>query len=265
MGRFQTREQLKQAIRCGVLAAGTNALKSRNRTAKFKSARDLVTTVDKENERLIIKNVRLFDRSISVWGEEGGKDTRDTSRIVIIDPLDATTNFAKGIVFYSIMAVYYENGVPEYAIIYLPRFDEIFTAERGKGAFLNDNRIRTSQVAELSQAVISCNRSNYPPELVPVGERLISALLKPGNSLSWRNFGTAGVEYSYTSAGIIDAVVTPLAEAVHAAGYLVMQEAGCKVTDHLGRPINLESPSVVAANPALHEKLLGLVQPAFVQ
>ena len=252
---------LRHAIIQATLDAAHNAKTARDRAAAKKGARDLVTETDKRNEQLIVRAVRNVDPLISVWGEEYGKDSRGPSRLLVIDPLDATTNFARKIELYSIMVALFEEGVPKLGIVHLPETGEMFLAEAGKGTRIDGRRIQVTQRRELSDAVISVNRSNYPEDLIPAGLSVIELLMR--NALSWRNFGTAGVEYAYVASGKLDGVVTPLAEAVHAAGYLIMQEAGAKVTDHRGRPISLESETVVAANPELHEQLVDLVKDAF--
>ncbi|MBI2079199.1 inositol monophosphatase [Candidatus Micrarchaeota archaeon] len=243
--------------------AGREAIAAKGRVihVDLKGAKDLVTDVDRSGEERFRYVVRRVDPKISFWGEEGGKDLKDSGRIVIVDPLDATTNFLLGFPLWSIIAAYQEEGRLKFGLIYIPELGQLFTAEAGEGAFLNRERLSVRTTNSLASAVVSCNRSNYPDGLIQTGTRLIELLIR--KAFSWRNMGTAGVEYAWTASGKFDGVITPLAEAVHAAGYLIMQEAGAKVTDHLGNPISLDSPSVVAANSILHEQLLDLAREAF--
>lgn len=251
-------KKLKVALVNAVVSAGNSTARTINRAAKHKSKNDLVTITDCENEKKIIDAVRKIDPHISIWGEETGKSIRDADRCVIVDPLDATTNFVKGLDFYSIIAAVQEEGVLKFGVIYLPATRQLFTAELGNGAKMNGRLIHASEAGRLKDAVISFNRSSFPVELVEKSSGMLQLLMK--KVLSWRNLGTAGFEYSLVAKGALDGVVTPMAEAVHAAGYLLMSEAGAKVTDMGGKPISLESETLVAANPKLHGKLLALAQ-----
>lgn len=255
-------KRLKNAIVRAAVVAGINAVKSLQRNATFKSAHDLVTETDRANERTITDDIRKIDPKISILGEENGMDKRGSERLLVIDPLDGTTNFVKGIGLYSVMISYFEAGKPKLGVVYVPSTKDIYIAETGEGAFLNKRQIRASDKTTLRESLVSCNRSNYPDELVPTGLGIIERLMR--NALSWRNAGTAGVEYAWVAAGKLDGIVTPLAEGVHYAGYILMEEAGAKVTDHLGKPVSLESSSIVAANPMLHGQLIDLVRPVFM-
>lgn len=254
--------KVRNALYQAVVEAGHYARTSwsRHRSVDSKSPKDLVTHIDKTNERRIREAVRRADPAVGFYGEETGGDS-SSSRFVIVDPLDATTNYILGLKLYSVMAALIEYMRLQYSVITLPEFDEVYVASLGDGATMNNRKIQVSSVDRLSKATISCNRSNYPDDLMPKGLELIQRLML--NALSWRNFGTAGVEYAWVASGKLDGIITPLAEPVHAAGYLLMQEAGAKVTDHLGNPITLESKTVVAANPRLHEQLLELVRGVF--
>ena len=240
-------------------AAGKNAKNTTFRKAEFKGKKDVVTVVDRENEELIVRSLKAVEPKISIWAEESGKQIIDLAKLAVIDPLDATRNFL-GDLPYSVMIAYYEEKIAKFAVIYAPQTDETFTAELGKGAFVNGERIYTSTKISLGDALISVNRSNYPRSLKPLGLKLLDLLMDYAQS--WRNFGTAGIEYSLVARGNLDGVITPMAEAVHAAGYLIMQEAGVKVTDFDGSVINLDSKMVVVANENIHSQLLELVQDA---
>ena len=253
---------LRNALYRAVVQAGHHARTSwrRNLSTDLKSPKDLVTQVDKTNERRIREAVRRADQTIGFYGEETGGD-RSSPRFVSVDPLDATTNYILGLPLYSVMAALIEAGAMEYSVTSIPELSEVYVASLGGGATMNNRKIHVGQVDRLSAATISCNRSNYPDDLMPKGLEIIERLMR--HALSWRNFGTAGVEYAWVASGKLDGIINPLAEPVHAAGYLLMQEAGAKVTDHLGDPITLDSKTVVAANPRLHEQLLELVRGVF--
>ncbi len=260
------KNQLHVALVNAVRNAGTHAIVNRRiASVERKGHRDIVTRVDRENEAGIKDALRKVDPHISFLGEEGGIDrsgvllVTDPQVLAVVDPLDATVNFALGRKEFSVMAAILEDGIVKFAVISIPAFNELFIAERGKGAFLNDERITVSAVSVLSDAVISCNRSNYRTEAdMQVGLRIIAGLMK--HARSWRNFGTTGFEYTDVARGRLDGIITPIAEAVHVAGYLMMEEAGARVTDENGNATGLDSKMIVAAPAAIHEALLRMVQ-----
>ncbi len=244
--------------------AGQNALaKQPTVRAKRKGAKDIVTAVDHENEANIRKALRKVDPSISFLGEEGGLHTGSGVTLAVVDPLDATTNYARLRKEFSIMGAILEGGVVQFAAIMLPAFDELIVAERDNGAFLltpmaDPVRLSVSTPDSLADAVISCNRSNYPEGKITLGLNILKRLMR--SALSWRNLGTAGFEYSDVARGRLDGIVTPIAEAVHIAGYLVMEEAGARVTDERGNHYSLESKAIVAASPRVHDELLRMLE-----
>ncbi len=226
---------------------------------ELKGAKDTVTGVDKENGAAIRDALRKIDPTLSFLDEEAGTLSGTGHVLIITDPLDATTNFTLGRYEYAVMGAALENNEVVYAVITVPAHGEVFTAEKGKGAFLNDKPIRVREPASLAEAVISCNRSNYPnDQAIEFGLGILRILAK--NARSWRNFGTAGYEYADVACGRLDGIITPIAESVHVAGYLIMEEAGARVTDEVGNRSTLTSKMIVAAHPNIHDELLKIVQ-----
>lgn len=226
-----------------------------------KAPRDFVTEADKQSEARIIGSLRKAFPNSTILGEESGLDRRDSEIQFIIDPLDATTNFMLGSPEWSIMVAATYRGNLVAAVILLPVMGELFTARLGEGAFLNRRRIRIAQVDNLDGAVVSLNRSNFPSEILGPSAEAFRRIIT--NCKSFRDLGTAGVEYSRLASGVLHGIVTPIGEEVHSAGYLLMSEAGAFVTDISGQPIAPNSKTVVAASPILHPKLLGMLDGLF--
>lgn len=254
-----TQNKLHRALKSAVITAGICARgEQRTITAEVKGAKDTVTRVDRENGAGIKEFLLKVDPTLSFLDEEQGAS--GSGRILVVtDPIDATTNFILGRREFSIMGAILEDGIPQYAVIDVPATGETFEAVKGEGAFLNNIKISVRIPGSLAEAVISCNRSNYPSDAsLEFGLRIIRLLAKQARS--WRNLGTAGCEYSDVACGKLDGIITPIAEAVHIAGYLIMEEAGARVTDGLGVIATLDSKEIVASHPAIHDALLRIAQ-----
>lgn len=247
-----------QAVR----KAGDFALSKRGDFGKVrnKSPKDFLTEVDEKAERIIIEGIKEHFLDAGFYGEESGRQGSG-KYLFVIDPIDATTNYIKGIPLFDISVAVYENGQNVLGVIACPRFDELYIAERRKGAYLNGQRIHVSDVSELRRAIVGWNRSNHPPEILESSKKVLAEIIE--HAATFRVFGTGGLDYCYLAKGSFDACITPLAEPFHSAGYIIMEEAGAKVTDYEGRPPSLESKTIVSANPVLHPQILDLVKKQF--
>jgi myo-inositol-1(or 4)-monophosphatase len=222
-----------------------------------KSSKDFVTRVDKEAEKIIIETIRKYHPHAAFYGEETGR-CGESELTIVVDPIDATTNYIKKIPFYDIMVSAYRGNELILGVISCPPTRDLYVAERGKGATLNGEPIHVSNTDTLERAVIGWNRSNHTQAIIPRSQKILSAVM--AQSCTFRVFGTGGLDHCYLAQGSLDAVISPLAEPFHSAGYLIMEEAGAKVTDYEGRPHSLESETIVAANPALHPLVLRLIE-----
>ncbi len=222
-----------------------------------KSPKDFVTQVDKEAERLIVQTIQAQIPNAAFLGEEGGRQG-EGEYLFVIDPLDATTNYIKNIPLFDISVAVYKNDQNILGVIACPKFGEVYVAEKGKGAYLNGERIQVSSTGDISQAVIAYNRSHHPPEILESSKRVLAAMLD--QAASFRVFGTGGLDYCFLARGSFDACITPLAEPFHSAGYIIMEEAGAKVTDYDGNPHSLKSKTIIAANPTLYPQVFDLVK-----
>ena len=221
-----------------------------------KSPKDFLTEVDEAAERIIIGRIKEVFSDAGFYGEETGRQGSGRY-LFVIDPIDATTNYIKGIPLFDISVAVYDGDENVLGVIACPKLNELYIAEKGAGAYLNENRIHVSNVVDLGQAVIGYNRSNHPPEIIESSKRVLANILD--KAATFRVFGTGGLDYCYMAKGSFDACITPLAEPFHSAGYIIMEEAGAKVTDYRGKPHNLESKTIISANPILHPQVLELI------
>jgi len=219
-----------------------------------KSARDIVTNVDKEAEEKIKSMIKEKFPDHAFLGEESGQ-TGDNPNLWIVDPIDGTKNYAKHISFFNTSIAFSQNKKITHGIIYDPIEDEIFYAEKGKGAFLNDKPIKVSETDELIKSFV-CFCRGVGDEAIDNSTRIYRKLAPKLNSL--RQFGAAALELGYLAAGRIDAFYS---NDIHswdiAAGILIVREAGGKVTDWVSNKIDLgkEKINILASNEEIHEKL----------
>ncbi len=226
---------------------------------KEKSPKDFLTEVDEVAERMIISRIREQFPDFAFYGEESGRQGHGPY-LVVIDPIDATTNYIKGLPLFDISVAVYKGEENILGVIACPKLTELYLAEKGSGAYLNGVRLNVSSLTDIRRAVIGYNRSNHPAEIIESSKRVLAQILD--TAATFRVFGTGGLDYCYMAKGSFDACITPLAEPFHSAGYIIMEEAGAKVTDYEARPHTLESTTIVSANPVLHPQILDLIRAA---
>jgi myo-inositol-1(or 4)-monophosphatase len=193
--------------------------------------------------------------------ERGDVEGADRTHRFIVDPLDGTTNFLHGIPHFAISIALERDGELVAGLIFNPVSHETFTAERGKGAFLNDRRIRVAARTELSDAVIGTGipHSGRPSHDLFLDElRTVMAA-----SAGVRRIGAAALDLAWTAAGRLDGFWERNLRAWDlAAGIVILREAGGYVTDADGKDAMLRTGSVVAGNEAIQKRLLKLVKTA---
>ncbi|MEM4244994.1 MAG: inositol monophosphatase [Candidatus Nanoarchaeia archaeon] len=254
-------EELKSVVTEAVKEAGNFVLKRIGNFGKIriKSPKDFCTEVDEEAERIIVNRIKERFPEASFYGEENGRQGNG-KYLFVIDPIDATTNYLKGIPLFDISVAVYYGDENILGVISCPKQGEVYIGEKGKGAYLNGKRIHVSDVPTLSQAVVGWNRSNHPTEMLePLKKVLVEVL---NHAATFRVLGTAGLDYCYLAKGSFDACITPIAEPFHSAGYIIMEEAGAIVTDYEGKKHSLNSETIIAANPKLHPQILELIKAA---
>lgn len=223
--------------------------------------KNYVTDFDHAAEKLIIDSIKGEYPKHSFLAEESGASPDQSGEILwIIDPLDGTTNFAHNIPLFGVsIAAYNPKEGLVCGVIYQPMTDELFVAEKGKGAFLNGTRLQVSKCARITSG-ISC--TNFPRDVHENPGNCIDNfihILKLGSTI--RNLGTSVINLAYVAAGRFDVYWTPhLHPWDIAAGMLLIQEAGGKVTSYSGSPYDpLSSSPVVATNGLIHQEMLDIL------
>ncbi len=217
---------------------------------------DLVTETDQNSEAYLLERISARFPEHQIVAEESGGKSGNPGRKWYIDPLDGTTNFAHGLPIFSVSIAYAQDGDLHLAVIYDPIHDELFSAGRGQGAFLNDRPIAVSSQTELSKSVLV---TGFPYD----------RFTNPDNNLDHfsrfalrvrgvRRLGSAALDLCFVAMGRVDGFWEIRLEPWDmAAGMLICREAGALVTRKDASPDVLTPPySIVAANPKLHAKML---------
>ncbi|MDT8363579.1 MAG: inositol monophosphatase family protein [Nitrosomonas sp.] len=231
-------------------------------TVTRKAHSDFVSEVDRVAEEAVIKTLLDAYPDHSILAEESGKSgqTGKSEYQWIIDPLDGTTNFLHGFPKYCVSIALLHRGVLSQAVVYDPVSDELFTASRGGGAFLNDHRIRVSKRIQLGESLIG---TGFPFRDFTHMEAYLAMFkdLIP-KTAGIRRPGSAALDLAYVAAGRYDGFwETGLAPWDIAAGCLLILEAGGMVSDLEGNGQYLKSGQVVAGTPKIFAQLLQIFSP----
>ncbi len=230
----------------------------RVRYVGFKGEVDLVTDVDHRSERCIIEMIRHYFPEDPILAEESASRVGSPSRLWVVDPLDGTTNYAHGYPFVSVSVAFRLEGSTQVGVVYDPLREELFVAERGHGAQLNGSPIFVSRTGDLSKSLLATGFA-YNRELVKV------------NLKHWANFslraqglrrdGSAALDLCYVACGRFDGFwELGLAPWDTAAGALVVEEAGGRVSDPVGKPYTGLGPNIVASNGLIHDEILEVLR-----
>ncbi|MDX5475890.1 MAG: inositol monophosphatase family protein [Bacillaceae bacterium] len=218
---------------------------------------DLVTNMDKETEEFFIKKINEKYPEHQILGEEGfGNTVKELKGTVwIIDPIDGTMNFVHQKRNFAISVAVYEDGVGKIGLIYDVISDELYHAVEGQGAFFNDEPIPSLSKVKVEEAVIGMN-ATWVTENIRIDPTILAPLVKDVRGT--RSYGSAALEFAYVATGRIDAYITlRLSPWDFAAGLIIINELGGKVTTLYGEPLNLlEQNSVFVSKPGLHEEIM---------
>src|SRR6476660_427294 len=231
----------------------------------LKGPANFVSAADTRAEEILHKELLRARPGYGLLLEERGEvEGADRTHRFIVDPLDGTTNFLHGIPLFAIAIALAREGELVAGLIYNPASNEMFTAERGKGAFLNDRRIRVAARTELADCVIVTGipHRGKPGQDVFLGEMQSVMAVTAGV----RRTGAAALDLAWVSAGRFDGFwERNLRPWDLAAGIVILREAGGVVSDADGKEQMLDKGSVVAGNEAIHRQLLKLLKPAAAQ
>lgn len=222
-----------------------------------KGAWDLVTVADRASEALIIEAVRERFPDHDVFGEETGRSGAAARMLWLIDPLDGTLNFSRGLPVWGVSVALAEDGEVRYGGFFDPLHDEFFYAERGAGATANGTPITTSGVEELAQAVVNCAVAHG--EMAGITRR--NAQRMWDRVMRLRMNGSVGSALANIAAGRMDAALELRGGPWdYAAGGLLVREAGGYTSTFEGNPLVAEAPTVLAAaTSTLHRRLHALL------
>jgi myo-inositol-1(or 4)-monophosphatase len=228
----------------------------------LKGPANFVTAADRKAEQILREELTKARPGYSFLGEEGGRiEGTDKTHTWIVDPLDGTTNFLHGIPQFAISIGLQRDDTIVAGLVYNPATDELFTAERGKGAFLNDKRLRVAARRRLADAVVSCPLPHYGRGDVALGGKELTAVQPHVAGL--RRFGAAALDFAWVAAGRLDGYwERNLSPWDIAAGLLLVREAGGFVSDLDGGDATMSKGHVVAGNDMIHKQLLALLRQA---
>jgi myo-inositol-1(or 4)-monophosphatase len=233
-----------------------------NLQVSLKGPANFVTAADRRAEEILRQELGKARPGYSFLGEEGGKhEGADKTHTWIVDPLDGTTNFLHGIPHFAISIALERSGTIVAGVIYNPVTDELYTAERGKGAFLNDTRLRVAARKRLADAVIACGLPHYGRGDLALNRKEIAAV--QGKVAGLRRFGAAALDLAFVAAGRFDAYwERDLSPWDMAAGLILVREAGGFVTDLDGGEAMFAKSHIMSGNETMQRELLGLLQAA---
>ncbi len=242
--------------------AGKFLRESKGKSLKIEnksSSIDPVTQIDKQAEKIIVDIIKNRYPDHAILAEESGESNDTSDYRWIIDPLDGTVNFTHGLPIYCVsIGLEYRDAVIAGAV-FDPNAGDLYTAERGKGAYLNGSRIHVSENEKLIDSILITgfpyDIHNNPGNTI---ERFIDFLME---AQAVRRLGSAAIDLCYIAAGYGDgfweAFIKPWDIA---AGMLLVEEAGGKVTDFNGHQIGADSERILATNGKIHEKMLEVLR-----
>ena len=226
---------------------------------RHKGANNLVTEADLRSEAAVTGVLRRHFPDHQVLSEETRYPATPSPYKWIIDPLDGTTNYARDYPCFSVSIALEKDGVLELGVVFNPVLDELFVAGRRRGATLNGRRLRVSGVARLSASFLA---TGFPYDIRTNPDNNLNhfaALAR--RSLAIRRNGSAAIDLCYVAAGRFDGFwERRLSPWDMAAGVLIVEEAGGKVTDFQGNPLDIYTEAVVASNRRIHRALLDVIR-----
>lgn len=258
-------ELARQAAHVGAEVLLTHWGRLGKKDADLKARHDWVSRADRESEQAIISFLREQSGGEDAFiGEESGslaeqqRKAEESRRTWIIDPLDGTSNYLQHFPFWSVSIGAREKGVMVAGAIYEPLRDQMFTAERGSGAFLNDQRMRVSEQKEIEGSFLATGFPFRAQDHVETYCAIFQDVIRLCKGV--RRAGSAALDLAYTAAGVFDGFFElHLAPWDVAAGSLMVEEAGGLITDFSGGDRYWERGNIVGAGAAVHRGLMELI------
>jgi myo-inositol-1(or 4)-monophosphatase len=242
-------------------AAGNIILRYMNRLDGLavveKQRMDFASEVDKLAEAEIVKELRRAYPTHAILAEESGA-TGKGPLVWVIDPLDGTHNYLRGIPHFSVSIALLDKGEPVYGVVFDPLRDELFTASKGDGAYLNDRRMRVSKRETIAGALLGTGYPYRQRAHIESQLSMTSALLKEAEDI--RRMGSAALDLAYVAAGRFDGYFEPgLQPWDMAAGCLLVREAGGVYNDFAGREGLPASGNIIAGNHKIAQAMTEVI------
>ncbi|HEX8948464.1 MAG TPA: inositol monophosphatase family protein [Dissulfurispiraceae bacterium] len=262
MAHTERREFLNAAVRAA-RKAGEIILRNLGRISKddigLKQASDFVTRVDRESEQAIIQMLKACFPEHHILAEESAREAAPGDYRWIVDPLDGTTNFIHQYPVFSVSIALECKKEIITGVVFEPLKGDLFTAEKGMGAFLNGQPIRVSSITSPADSLIATGFPFRKKEVLDLYLKLFKSILLEVSDL--RRAGSAALDLAYLAAGRCEAFFElGLSPWDMAAGSLLIQEAGGVATDFGGGGEYLSTGNIVAGNPAIHKEVLEKVR-----
>lgn len=225
---------------------------------QYKGEINLVTEADRLSEALIVERIRREFSMHDFLTEESAETANGSDFRWIIDPLDGTTNYAHGYPVFCVSIALEVKGVIMLGAVYNPMLDELFMAERGEGAFLNGRRLNVSRTEMLSRSLLA---TGFPYDIREDRNNNINYFKAMALSAqAIRRAGSAALDLAYLAAGRFDGFwELKLMPWDTAAGWLLVEEAGGRVTDLRGDPFHLRSRNMLASNGLIHDEMADIL------
>jgi len=224
---------------------------------EMKSPHEIVTKYDLLSEKIILETIRSNFPDHAILSEEQGRNEMKSEWLWLVDPIDGTTNFSMHNPLWSVAICLLYHDEPIFGLIYAPVLNELFIAEKGRGAFLNGEPIKVSAVKEGKVINAFCHGSTTEAIKRAINYYSIQKL----NRFDCRQLGSAAIEMAYVAAGRIESITIPDVKVWDvAAGSLLVKEAGGKVTDFHSNDWTMGSVDIIASNGLVHEQILEVVK-----
>jgi myo-inositol-1(or 4)-monophosphatase len=244
------------------VGAGKILLKyfSKSHKIEEKPGAGIVTEADKASEDYLLKQIfRKFPKS-SIITEESGEHAGDRDFCWVMDPLDGTTNYAHRFPWFAVSIGLLVEGQPQVGVIYQPVTKDLFVAERKKGSFRNGKRLRVSRCTELSKALLGTGFYYSKGEQFQQELEIFSRMNEVARGV--RRPGSAALDLAYVAAGIYDGFwERGLSAWDVAAGFLLVEEAGGKISNYSGGKTSIFAKECIASNGGLHRRMIEVIRP----
>jgi len=227
-------------------------------TVAHKGVIDLVTEVDLATEALIVSALQREFPACAILAEEGHGETARGPVTWIIDPLDGTTNYAHGLPFFAVSIGLEVDGELEFGVVHIPAMEEVFIAHRGHGARLNSLPIHVSGTSSLGASLLT---TGFPYDIRTSRDTNLEYFAEfSRRSFAVRRAGSAAMDFCYVAAGYYDGFwELKLNPWDCAAGYLMVREAGGRVTNFCGRTGSIYERESLATNGLIHDAMLNIL------